>query len=63
VEIYLSAHKLSASIVIAEVALQEANKPKKNIYASKPTHVSHSKAEFASLITIEYLFEGNFCTI
>lgn len=41
VEIYITAKKISAEIITAVVALQEANKPAKNIYTSKPTYVSH----------------------
>jgi hypothetical protein len=57
VEIYLSAKNISASMVIAEVFLQEGNKPRKSVFYSKPTHVNHGRVEFANSIVIEYFFE------
>jgi hypothetical protein len=41
VEIYITAKKISADIVIAEVFLQEGEKQKKSIFISKPTHVNN----------------------
>ena len=63
VEIYLSAKNIPASMVVAEVFLQEGNKPRKSVFYSKPTNVIHNKAEFANSIVLEYFFECNYFMI
>ena len=59
VEIYLSCRNINASPLICEVHLQEGNKPRKSVYASKPTQTHHGKADFANSLVIEYFFECN----
>ena len=56
VEVYVSCRNTSLSVVSVEAHLQEGNKPRKNIYHSKPTPVNNSRVDFANSIIIEYFF-------
>lgn len=57
VEVYVSCRNTALSVVAVEAHLQEGNKPRKNIYHSKPTPVNNARVDFANSIIIEYFFE------
>ena len=59
VEIYVACRKINVPVVAVEAHLQEANKPRKGIYHSKPTQNSNNRVDFANSIVIEYFFECN----
>lgn len=46
-------------VLVVEAHLQEANKPKRSVYHSKPTQNSGQKVDFANSMIIEYFFECN----
>ena len=52
VEIYVTCRKMGVSVVVVEGHLQEANKPRRSIYHSKPTTVNAQRADFANSMVI-----------
>ena len=46
-------------VLVVEAHLQEANKPKRSVYHSKPTQISGQRVDFANSMIIEYFFECN----
>lgn len=59
VEIYISARNINVPVLVVETHLQEGNKPRKNIYHSKPTQINGQRTDFADSMIIEYFFECN----
>jgi hypothetical protein len=59
VEIYVSCRKVDVPVLVVEAHLQEANKPKRSVYHSKPTQISGQRVDFANSMIIEYFFECN----
>jgi hypothetical protein len=57
VEIYVSCRKMNVGVVVVEAHLQEANKPKRSVYHSKPTILNGQRADCANSLIIEYFFE------